>query len=125
MSVFSYNSYHKLITVFILIIWSIIHFSNKEKFNNYDNGQVRKIGHFVNGKNDGLWTWYYENGQKKMEGHFENGKRTGLWITYDFLGRKVIQSQYKNDQLNGEFIRWDSQGNILKNSYYKSGARVE
>lgn len=116
---FKYNSHHKIITVIILLIWSILHFSTKEKEPTYNNGQARSTGGVKNGKNHGHWVWYYHNGAKKMEGEFNNGKRVGVWITYDINGRKLTQAKYVNDQLNGEFIRWISLEKT-QHQYYKN-----
>ena len=124
MSVFNYNSYHKIITALILVGWSIFQFSSKEEQQNYSNGQTKKSGRFVSGKSHGAWIWYYENGQQKMKGYFDKGKRTGLWFTFAKNGDTLTHAQYSNDQLNGEFIRWEDQ-HIIERKSYKNDVLVE
>lgn len=117
---FRYNSYHKTVTVVLVIAWAIFHFAgagDDDKY--YENGQQKRSGSFLNGKNHGRWIWYYENGQRKMEGEFLHGKRTGQWIIRDRQGNKITQSEYQNDKLNGEFIRWNTEGKILEKLVYE------
>ncbi len=123
---FSYNSYHKIITASIVVIWAIWHFAGESEAPKiYDNGQVKKTGGFSNGKNHGKWTWYYDNGQKKMQGTFIHGKRNGTWITWDKYGRKLTEGNYEKDRLNGTFIRWNAEGEIEEHLVYRNDIVVE
>lgn len=121
---FNYNSYHKIITAVILIVWSIAHFSKKENNRSYTNGQPKKSGQLVNGKNQGLWVWYYEGGQKKMEGYFDKGQRNGKWTTFNKKGDTLSQSEYHNDQLNGTVTYWQN-NRIINRKAYKNDILVE
>ena len=52
----------------------------KVKYEAYHyTGRKASEGTYLNGKEDGLWTYWYENGQKRWEGTVKNGKRKGLW----------------------------------------------
>ena len=44
----------------------------------WDNGQVRQLAHYKDGKLGGVVTVWHKNGQKKVEGHFKDGKGEGL-----------------------------------------------
>ena len=44
----------------------------------YYTGQKASEGTFLNGKEDGLWTYWYENGQKNSEVTYTDGKESGL-----------------------------------------------
>ncbi|MHB1276856.1 MAG: toxin-antitoxin system YwqK family antitoxin [Bacteroidia bacterium] len=39
----------------------------------YESGKPEYIGHLVNGKQDGIWTWWYENGNKKDQCKYDEG----------------------------------------------------
>lgn len=117
---FKYNSYHKIITVLIIIVWAIIHFN--ENFNDqkyYDNGQIKRKGITRNARNEGKWIWYYENGQKEMEGSFVNGKREGKWVNWDEVGNLLNENTYKNDKLNGESLIWNHEGTLISRQEWK------
>jgi len=123
---FRYNSYHKLITGIVIIIWTLFHFTGENKTSNtFDNGQIKWTGGFSNGLNHGKWVWYYENGVKKMEGSFINGKRRGIWEIRDINGNKISEGQYENDKLNGSFIKWNSHGEIISRSVYKNDIKIQ
>jgi len=125
MPIYQYNSYHKLIVVMILIGWSVYHFFQQtEQTTNYPNGQIRKTGLTLNGKNHGKWVWYYPSGQVKMEGYFEHGKRIGQWHTYSIEGQKLTQSTYKDDQLNGQYIKWNENEKVLEKHYYQFDQKI-
>ena len=51
----------------------------------YKNGQKWYEGNLINGKVDGLFTFWYRNGQKSYEENYKNGLRNGqgTLTTYD------------------------------------------
>lgn len=102
MSIFRYDSRHKVVTFFLVAAAAAIgYYLNQRGQPTFDNGQVKRTGSVVNWRNQGRWTWYYPDGRKKMEGDFAGGKRTGRWITFDSNGDTLTVSMYRNDQLNG------------------------
>ncbi|SVE38063.1 uncharacterized protein METZ01_LOCUS490917, partial [marine metagenome] len=76
----------------------------------YENGQLKRKGNFIDGKEDGLHESYYENGQLDFRGNYKNGEEEGLFEQY-----------YDNGQLEmrGNFI--DGKEDGLKESYYDEG----
>ena len=83
MSVFRYDSYHKVIAGILVILVSATGFYLRDREKpKFDNGQAKQIGNQVDGRNHGLWIWYFPNGKKKMQGTFVHGKREGIWITF-------------------------------------------
>ena len=48
------------------------------------------MGHYKNGKLDGLWTVWYENGQKQSEKHYKNGLEDGLVTEWSEDGKKTF-----------------------------------
>lgn len=102
MSIFRYDSRHKIIVgagiVIVIALHTLLHGRERPT---YDNGQVKHSGSVVMGRNHGLWTWYHPNGRKRMQGRFERGKRTGLWVTFSEIGDTLTTAEYANDRLNG------------------------
>ncbi|MBP8822372.1 MAG: hypothetical protein KBH07_01855 [Flavobacteriales bacterium] len=102
MSIFRYNSRHKAITLVVVAIAAALGYHlNQREQPTFGNGQLKRTGSAVNGRNQGRWTWYHPNGRKKMEGDFDGGKRTGRWATFSPTGDTLTLSTYRNDKLNG------------------------
>ena len=45
-------------------------------------GKLRYEGHFLNGDEDGLHTWYFENGRIMTQGNYTAGMKQGNWKFY-------------------------------------------
>jgi len=121
MSIFKYNSKHKIITGIIVILWAVYSFSGGRETNIYGNkGELLQVGNIKDGKNHGKWIWYYENGNKKMEGVFNMGMREGEWLTYNQKGKIVSKSHYENDKLNGVSLTMDHDGNVIEKKVYEN-----
>lgn len=99
-------------------IWVQYEFGSGNR--SYSNGQPKISGQHVNGKDQGVWTWFYPNGKKQMQGEFQNGKRIGTWIIWDSSGNKLSESHYEDDKLNGSFIRWHSNGKKESEGVYQN-----
>lgn len=124
MSMYSYNSNHKVITAVILVgCIAAFHFLRKEQTEEdlyYENGQVKFSGSRKNEVNHGTWTWYYENGQKMLQGRFEEGSREGIWTQYDTNGVVIMTSTYEYNQLEGEMIHYNSTGEPMTIVEYRA-----
>ena len=53
----------------------------------YDNGQLKALNLFKDGKLNGLTTKWYENGQKMVEENYKDGKQDGLLSYWGENGR--------------------------------------
>lgn len=108
MSIFRYNSRHKVVVGLLIIFYAAYSFTGEREPDVYDEkGNLKQTGSFRNGKNHGKWVWYYENRIKKLEGVFDNGVREGWWITFDKNGDTLNRSYYNNDKLNGLSIKYN------------------
>lgn len=117
---YNYNSFHKIIVVSIVLVWSMFQFQSKKAEDlNYDDGTSKRTGDLKNGLNHGLWTWYFPNGQIQMKGNFEGGKREGLWQTYDSLGNIRVESYYIHNKLNGKMIVFSANGDTISVKEFK------
>ena len=45
----------------------------------HENGKVKEIGCFHNGRRDGVWKQYSQNGVLLAQAGFRNGERQGIW----------------------------------------------
>jgi len=53
-------------------------------------------GSYVDGKPDGLWTYWYGNGQMKEEGHFDQGVKNGMWVEWYSDSNLMWKGEWKN-----------------------------
>ncbi len=63
------------------------------------DGSKKVEGSFVDGKRDGLHTWWYEDGTKMCEYTYAKGVKTGTWITYYPSGRKQVEQVFENGSM--------------------------
>ena len=83
------------------------------KWNNgkgqWNNGNTRIKGQYINGKREGKWTWHYENGlkmddgPKSQEGNYKDGNKDGKWTWWNEDGHIKSESTWQN----GECISGD------------------
>ncbi len=118
MSLFSYNSKHKVVVGLLVIGASAAGFYMRDREKpKFDNGQAKQVGSQVDGRNHGMWIWYFPNGKKKMQGAFEHGEREGIWITFSAYGDTISKATYKKDRLNGKYIIFEN-GTLTKTLIY-------
>jgi antitoxin component YwqK of YwqJK toxin-antitoxin module len=67
--------------------------------NYFDDGNVREVGYFVNGKADGSWIEYRADGSIKTKAFYDAGKKTGTWIVYSQDGSSLYELIYTNNSL--------------------------
>ena len=75
------------------------------KWNNgkgqWNNGNTRIKGQYINGKREGKWTWHYENGlkmddgPKSQEGNYKYGNKDGKWTWWNENGQITSEKNYK------------------------------
>ena len=87
----------------------------------YQNFKEKRVvlGNVVNGKKEGLWTFWYDNGRKIKEGSFEDGKLEGVWTYWNQRGEKESEGTFKAGKGSGLWIFWHpngekfSEGNLI------------
>ena len=124
---YAYNSYHKVITVALIVGWAIYQFSgsNSEESRVYPNGQVKVSGTHLNERNHGEWIWYYPDGTVQLQGSFDNGERTGNWSRFDENGQLIMHSIYLNNQMDGLCTEFDDKGNIIRQTEYQADTIIK
>ncbi len=70
---------------------------------NSDGKMVAK-GTLINGKAQGLCTWYYPDGKKEAEVLYKDGNRKGEYKEFDQKGEVTIIGNYKYNRRQGNWI---------------------
>jgi len=92
-------------------------------------------GSYVDGKPDGLWTYWYENGQMKEEGNYDQGVKNGMWVEWYSDGALMWKGEWDNGtrhfvevgaKAEITFIGQDLTDNILTHeSTYRIRIRIQ
>lgn len=72
-----------------------------EKLVYYEIGQIAERSNFINGKQEGLSTWYSEKAVVIKEFLYENDELHGLSKYYDNKGQLIAEGVYKRGQKHG------------------------
>ena len=91
----------------------------------HDNGQLKRKGNFIDGKEDGLHESYYENGQLDFRGNYKNGKKEGLWEEYYDNGKLRSKLNLKKGKEEGLLETFDEEGNLTKTEEWRDGGLQE
>lgn len=70
----------------------------------HENGELREVIHYVNGRLNGPYIEYDEYGERYQEGQFINGSREGTWYMEDRDNGIYTKALFKDDQYHGEII---------------------
>ena len=88
----------------------------------YYKNNIKEIGHWKDGKQNGLFQMYTEDGILIDSGTFKNGERDGLTEQfYNDIGKLRVSANYKNGVLDGEFKAYYPNGNLQGEVIYKNG----
>jgi hypothetical protein len=85
----------------------------------YENGKLRLVCNYKDGKLNGKYTWYYENGKISEAGNFKNGERDGKLEFYYENGKPKEVSNFKDGKLNGRSAGYYENGKIGATGNYK------
>ena len=111
----------KQIAVILLIALSATANAQEKIVNKYRNGQVASEGVLVQGKENGLWTYYDSTGVKTEEIEFRNGAVHGR-LTYFFSNGKIQnQGEFRNGIMNGHYVENYLNGEPKIEGFYKLG----
>jgi antitoxin component YwqK of YwqJK toxin-antitoxin module len=113
----------------------------------HDNGYLKLVGTYLDGKKDGDWKFYDNYGDLCVTGKYKNGKRDGIWVEYHGYNQKIhfklsyqdgkiidsifesyhdngeIETRgfYKDGKQHGEWISWYSDGKVRVTGSFKNG----
>ena len=94
---------------------------NGEFIDHHDNGNKSVEGKFLNGKQEGVWTYFHKNGSRFRTGKYLDGRANGQWIIWRMDGTKWSEKNYVNGQLNGVEIRWHANGKKQSETDWNGG----
>ncbi len=86
-----------------------------------DSGNVILEGEYVEGKQDGPWT--YQVGDEKEVGSYQEGLREGEWKYYFSTGEVNFSCSYTEGNLNGEYITYWDNGKVREKGKYIMGQK--
>lgn len=73
----------------------------------YYEGTVKEVGHWKEGKQEGLFLLYSTSGILLDEANFKNGERHGLTRQFDpESGKLVVEGSYHNGQMDGVWTQY-------------------
>lgn len=81
---------------------------------NYDNGQIRLEGHYVNGQKQGAFRWWHPSGQLGSEEFFTANIKEGTSRMWYANGQIKQEGNYKNGVLKGRMKYWEKDGSVRK-----------
>lgn len=87
----------------------------------FDEWKMHKEINYVNGKKDGIETWYWPNGNKRFIVHWKNGKREGTITEFREDGTKSQLRTYHDNELDGDMIVYHFNGQEKTAFEYKDG----
>ena len=88
----------------------------------YYKNNIKEIGHWKDGKQNGLFEMYTEDGILIDSGTFKNGERDGVTKQfYNDTGKLRVSANYKNGVLEGEFKAYYPNGNLQGEVNYVNG----
>ena len=90
----------------------------------HDNGTKSVEGQFVNGKQQGIWTFYHENGNRFRTGQYVDGRADGQWIIWREDGSNWSEQTYVSGQWNGVETRWHSNGQKQSEATWQGGKTI-
>ena len=110
----------------ILTILSSCKQADKEIIDRWDNGQTKTAIYFKS-KIDSTFTKteYFENGKVKSIQEFVNGKLNGKLINYSEKGFKQQEFNYVNGQKNGVGTAWYESGKIAFQFKFKDNFQYD
>ena len=88
----------------------------------YYKDNIKEIGHWKDGKQNGFFQLYTEEGILVDDANFKEGERDGLTKQfYSDTGKLRVSANYKNGVLDGEFKAYYPNGNLQGEVIYKNG----
>ncbi len=84
----------------------------------FENGNVKEMGMFLNNEKNEQWLDWDEAGNKIAEAFYVNGKKNGTWMIWDTKGTKRFEMFYSMDKKVGKWSMWDEAGKLSSEKMY-------
>jgi antitoxin component YwqK of YwqJK toxin-antitoxin module/Flp pilus assembly protein TadD len=87
----------------------------------YQNGNLRVEGDYINGKKEGVWTYYDVYGNLKSKNTFREDRQDGPYTEYYDNGMVNIEMTYKEGQADGYYKSYFKNGKLRSEGWYRDG----
>jgi hypothetical protein len=94
------------------------------KIDQYENGRLKIVCEYMNGKKHGLETHYSKFGVCETI-RYRHGQRSGVHKTWDTRGRLIKTVGYLKGKLHGYETHYDNISNIINETAYNKGECVK
>ncbi len=89
----------------------------------YPNGNKKLEMPVVEGKKQGVSTYYFDNNTKQEIRSYSNNEMDGLWETWNEKGVKVGVANYKKGKKDGKWYIYNDKGTMLYDMNYEDGKK--
>jgi antitoxin component YwqK of YwqJK toxin-antitoxin module len=88
----------------------------------FKDGKIAELTHYSMDIKHGTWEQNFEDGQPKVRGNYVNGALEGE-VTYysDISGKQQAKGNYKGGLRDGAWIFWDESGRPSRRETYENG----
>ncbi|MFC1895039.1 toxin-antitoxin system YwqK family antitoxin [Thermodesulfobacteriota bacterium] len=80
-------------------------------------------GFLVEGKREGMWTFWFRSEKKQMEGEYREGKKEGLWTKWWENGMKASEGRFVRGKMHGRWADWYDDGQTARIAEWYQGKR--
>ena len=87
----------------------------------HENGKIKTLRGYKDGKYHGMWTEWYSNGNRKFQGDRIENKGHGLTKWWYENGLQKKQGTYDMDIQQGVVVQWHPNGNLKQIKFYDKG----
>jgi antitoxin component YwqK of YwqJK toxin-antitoxin module len=78
----------------------------------HDNGHIKQIGYYKDGKVEGKWLSFSEAGDKLAQAEYNKGKKTGKWFFWD---KNSLNEVDYSDSRVAEVKKWSNETLVQRN----------
>ena len=108
-----------------------------ERISYYPNGNIKRIGHYLDSTPEGIWQKYDRNGEVEETFVFKNGKvrakgiidkegrKQGNWKEFYPNTHLLGKGQFKNGYRYGKWIFYHENGNVEQTGYYNNQGQLD
>lgn len=89
----------------------------------YPNGRLKAEGLYVDGRSEGLWTFYLPEGGLEAKGNYENGLKSGEWEYFHPEGTKAAVGNYTSGLREGDWTFFYENGIISSEGEMENGKK--
>lgn len=89
----------------------------------YPNSGLKAEGLYVDGKSEGVWTYYHLNGKPQAKGRYVDGVRSGRWEYFDETGSLSAAGSFKDGLRQGRWEFFNTNGTLSSEGEMREGKK--